>query len=154
MFSNKEMKLALEQARMAALRGEVPVGAVITSADGKVISSAHNMVEGLCDGTAHAEMLVIKEASQKLKTPNRLDGCTLYVTLEPCAMCATAISHARIGKLVYGAVDEKGGGIESGAKIFSHKQTNHKPEIISGVMEEECRKILQDFFKNLRADSI
>ena len=150
MFNNKEMQMALEQARTAALRGEVPIGAIITDAEGKVISAAHNMVEGLCDGTAHAEMLVIAEASKKLKSSERLKGCTLYVTLEPCAMCATAISHARIGKLIYGASDEKGGGVENGARIFAQRTTTYKPEVISGVMEEECRKILQEFFKNLR----
>ncbi len=145
----KEMQLALEQAKTAAFRGEVPVGAVITDANGKVLAASHNMVEGLCDATAHAELLVIKDASHKLKN-RRLEGCTLYVTLEPCAMCATAISHARIGRLVFGAFDEKGGGVESGAKIYTQQTTTHKPEVIGGVMEEECKKQLQDFFKNLR----
>ncbi len=145
----KEMQLALEQARTAALRGEVPVGAVITDVDGKVIAVAHNQVEGLCDATAHAELLAIRDASTKLKN-RRLEGCTLYVTLEPCSMCATAISHARISKVIYGASDEKGGGIEVGAKIFSLAQTTYKPEIISGIMADESKKLLQDFFKSLR----
>ena len=146
---SKEMQLALEQARIAAIRGEVPIGAVITDSAGKVIAIAHNQVEGLCDATAHAEMIAIRDASHKLKD-RRLEGCTLYVTLEPCAMCATAISHSRIEKLVYGASDEKGGGIESGARIFLQNTIMHKPEVISGIMEDECKKILQDFFKKLR----
>lgn len=146
---NKEMKDALEQARIAANRGEVPVGAVIVDEKGKILSATHNMVEGLCDATAHAELLAIKEASAKLKN-RRLDNCTLYVTLEPCAMCATAISHARIKKLVFGALDEKGGAVESGARIFSQRNIMYKPEIISGMMAEESEKLLKNFFKNLR----
>ncbi len=147
----KEMEMALEQARTAASRGEVPIGAVIIDAGGNVIAAAHNQVEELFDPTTHAEMLVISQASKLLKNKNnRLEGCTLFVTLEPCAMCAAAISHSRISKLVYGAADEKGGGVENGAKIFLHKTTMYKPEVVSGIMEDESRKLLQDFFRGLR----
>lgn len=147
---HKEMGLALEQAKIAASKGEVPIGAVLVDRSGNIIASAHNQVEISNDATAHAEMLVLKSAAQKLKDNNRLQDCTLYVTIEPCAMCAAAISHSRISKLVFGALDEKGGGVEHGAKIFSHATTMFKPEVVSGVMEEECRELMQSFFKKLR----
>jgi tRNA(Arg) A34 adenosine deaminase TadA len=151
---HKEMLLALEMAKKAKALAEVPIGAVITDKSGNIIAQAHNLVEANKDGTAHAEMLVLQQASKYFKDNNiennRLTGCTLFVTLEPCAMCAMAISHARISKLVYGAADEKGGAIENGAKIFSLKTTHHKPEIISGIMSDQSQKILKDFFDKLR----
>jgi tRNA(Arg) A34 adenosine deaminase TadA len=151
---HKEMLLALELAKKAEARAEVPIGAIITDKSGNIIAQSHNLVEANKDGTAHAEMLAIQQAAKYFKDNNiennRLAGCTLFVTLEPCAMCAMAISHARISKLVYGAADEKGGAIENGAKIFSLKATQHKPEIISGIMAEESQKILKDFFERLR----
>lgn len=150
----KEMQTALEMAKIAQNKGEVPIGAVITDKSGNVIAKAHNLVEENKDGTSHAEMLAIAQASKYFKDNNiennRLTGCTLFVTLEPCAMCAMAISHARISKLVYAASDEKGGAIENGAKIFSLKNTHHKPEIISGIMVDESKKMLKDFFEKLR----
>ncbi len=144
----KEMQQALEQARVAVMRGEVPVGAVITDATGKILAVAHNQMEGLCDATAHAELIAIREASQKLKN-RRLEGCTLYVTLEPCAMCAAAIGHARITKLVYGAADVKMGAVENGSRIYNNTAI-HKPEVVSGVMEDESRRLMQEFFQALR----
>lgn len=151
---HKEMLLALEMAKIAQSKGEVPIGAIITDKSGNIIAQAHNLVEANKDGTAHAEILAIQQASKYFKDNkienNRLAGCTLFVTLEPCAMCAMAISHARISKLLYGAADEKGGAIENGAKIFSLKTTHHKPEIISGIMADESKKILKNFFQELR----
>ncbi len=146
---NKEMLLALEQAKLASAKGEVPIGAILVDKDNNILAASYNKVEELKDPTAHAEILAIREAAAKFDD-YRLSGCTLYVTLEPCAMCASAIAHARIAKLVYGASDEKGGAVEHGAKIFSHSQTMHKPEIISGIAENECKEILQKFFKELR----
>ena len=151
---HKEIFFALEMAKKAETIGEVPIGAVITDKSGNIIAQAHNLVEANKDGTAHAEMLAIQQASKYFKDNNiennRLSGCTLFVTLEPCAMCAMAISHARISKLVYAAADEKGGAIENGAKIFTLKTTHYKPEIISGIMADESQKLLKDFFEKLR----
>jgi tRNA(adenine34) deaminase len=147
----KEMQLALDLAQKAFDKGEVPVGAVITNSNGEIISQAYNIVEELCDGTAHAEILAIQQASKILKgsSNNRLEGCTLFVTLEPCAMCAAAISNSRISKLVYATSDEKGGAVENGVKLFNQKVA-HKPEILGGIMAEESKEIIQKFFKKLR----
>jgi len=147
--SHQIMQQAINEAAKAGQIGEVPVGAIIISNDGKIISKTHNLVEANKNPTHHAEMLAISEATKVLGYKS-LSGCTIFVTLEPCAMCASAISQARISKLVYGAKDEKGGAVENGAKIYSLSTTNHKPEIISGILEEECGKILVDFFKDLR----
>lgn len=145
------MHLAVEKARHAAEQGEVPVGAVMVDAEtGAVIASAHNLTEALTDPTAHAEMLVIREASRKLRT-TRLTGCDLYVTLEPCAMCAQAIAFARLRRVYFGAYDAKGGGVENGARIFHQPTCHHRPEVIGGVEEQKCAALLKDFFQQKRA---
>lgn len=139
------MKTALEEARAAALRGEVPVGAVLISPEGRLIARAGNRTRECNDPTAHAEILVIREAC-RLIASERLVGCDLYVTLEPCAMCATAISAARIARLYYGASDPKSGGLGQGPRIFTHQQCHHVPEVYDGIAAEEAQEILQDFF--------
>jgi tRNA(Arg) A34 adenosine deaminase TadA len=142
------MQLALEQARKARLANEVPIGAVIVR-DGTIIASAHNLTETHADPTAHAELLAIRAACEILKTP-RLVDCDLYVTLEPCAMCAAAISFARIRRLYFGAADAKGGGVEHGARVFSQTTCHHAPEVYGGMQEVECGEILKSFFKERR----
>ena len=127
------MQLALDEARSAESAGEVPIGAVVVK-DGAVIATAHNQPRGLSDPTAHAEMLAIRAAAQVLGN-ERLDGCELWVTLEPCPMCAGAISHARIAKLYYAASDPKGGAVEHGARVFEQAQCLHRPEVYSGMGE-------------------
>ena len=139
---------SIAQACIAAENGEVPVGAVVVK-DGKIIASAYNLVETNRDPTAHAEILAIRSACEIINSP-RLIGCDLYVTLEPCAMCAQAISLARIRRLYFGAYDEKGGGVEHGARIFSHSTCNHKPEIYGGINESECGELLKEFFREKR----
>lgn len=140
--------LALAQAEKAGKAGETPIGAVIVH-HGTVIASAHNLTESMHDATAHAEMLVLREASQKLGS-RYLTDCDLYVTLEPCPMCAQAIAFARIRKLIFGAYDPKGGGVEHGPRIFGQPTCHHKPEIIGGVMERECGELLKGFFAEKR----
>lgn len=142
------MALALEQARMAVRAGEVPVGAVVMR-DGKVLGSGHNLTITDTDPTAHAEIVAIRRATKALGS-ERLTGCDLYVTLEPCAMCAGAISHARIARLYYGASDAKGGAVEHGARLFEQTQTLHKPEVYSGLGESEAAELLRGFFKERR----
>jgi tRNA(adenine34) deaminase len=142
------MALALEEAEAAALRGEVPVGAVIAS-DGKVVARAGNRTRELADPTAHAEMLVIRAACEKLGS-ERLTGHDLYVTLEPCAMCAGAISFARLRRLYFGAADEKGGAVVNGARFFASPTCHHAPDIYPGMAESEASLILKDFFKERR----
>jgi tRNA(adenine34) deaminase len=142
------MQQALEQARLAAQASEVPVGAVVIK-DGIVIASAHNAPRALNDPTAHAEMLAIRAAAAVLGN-ERLDGCELWVTLEPCAMCAGAIAHARIGKLYYGASDAKGGAVEHGARVFDQEQCLHQPEVYSGMGEVEAGELLRGFFQARR----
>jgi len=137
------MDLALQEARAAALRGEVPVGAVLLDARGGVLASAGNRTEADNDASAHAEMLVLRAGGQGLGSPRLID-CTLVVTLEPCAMCAAAISAFRVGKLVFGAYDPKGGGVEHGARVFEHAL--HRPEVVGGVRETECGDLLRAFF--------
>ena len=139
---------ALAQAGQAAAAGEVPVGAVVVK-DGKVIASAHNSPRAMNDPTAHAEMLAIRAAA-KLLGEERLAGCELWVTLEPCAMCAGAIAHARIGKLYYGASDPKGGAVEHGARVFEQAQCLHRPEVYPGIGEAEAAELLRGFFKARR----
>ncbi len=142
------MQAALEQAHAAANRGEVPIGAVIVRA-GEIIASAGNRTLELKDPTAHAEMLAIRSACEIMGS-ERLVDCDLYVTLEPCPMCATAISFARIRRLYFGATDAKGGGVESGARIFNQPTCHHAPEIYGGIQASECGNILKDFFKEKR----
>ena len=137
--------LALAEARAAAGRGEVPVGAVVVAADGRVLAASGNRTRADHDPTAHAEILAIRAAARSLGT-ERLIDCDLYVTLEPCAMCAAAISFARIRRLYYGASDPKGGGVEHGARVFSHTTCHHRPEVYSGLAETEAAALLRDFF--------
>lgn len=140
------MQLALERAKAAPEQGEVPIGAVITDAQsGAVIASAHNLTEALTDPTAHAELLVIREAARKLRTTH-LTECDLYVTLEPCAMCAQAIAFARLRRVYFGAYDPKGGGVEHGARIFRQPTCHHRPEVIGGLEEARCGSLLTEFF--------
>lgn len=143
------MQAALAQASLAAQVGEVPVGAVIVR-DGAIIASAHNLVERNADPTAHAELLAIRAAAQLLGSP-RLSGCDLYVTLEPCPMCAQAIAFARIRRLYFGAYDPKGGGTEHGARIFAQESCHHHPEIYGGIEEDASSGLLRGFFQSRRA---
>lgn len=143
------MDLALDEARAAARRGEVPVGAVLVGPDATVLARAGNRTRELGDPTAHAEMLVIRDAAARLGT-ERLSGCDLYVTLEPCAMCAAAISFARIRRLYYGAPDPKSGGTAHGAKVFSHAQCHHAPEIYDGIGARDSERLLKEFFAGRR----
>jgi tRNA(adenine34) deaminase len=138
------MDAALDQARAAAARGEVPVGAVVVR-DGKVIAAAGNRVMELRDPTAHAEMLAIRAACAALGS-ERLSGCDLHLTLEPCAMCAGAIAHARIARLYYGADDPKGGGVAHGARVFSQPTCHHRPEVYDGIGASESADMLRTFF--------
>ena len=143
------MSEALVQARAAADRGEVPVGAVIVDGAGQVIASAGNRTRELNDPTAHAEVLAIRAACSALGV-ERLPSCDLYVTLEPCPMCAAAISNARIGRLYYGASDPKSGGIEQGPRVFSHTQCHHAPEVYDGIDAGASGDLLKAFFKGRR----
>ena len=143
------MELALTEAQQAELRGEVPIGAVLVDKSGRILAQAGNRVEELGDPTAHAEMLVIREGAEKLGQ-KYLPTCDLYVTLEPCAMCAQAIAFARIRRLYFGAYDKKGGGVEFGARIFEQPTCHHKPEIYGGIMHSECGALLKNFFAEKR----
>lgn len=143
------MGLALEEAREAGRRGEVPVGAVLVGPLGEVIASAGNRTRELRDPTAHAEMLVIRAGCANLRS-ERLTGASLYVTLEPCAMCAAAIAAARIARLYYGAADPKSGGVAHGARVFSHRQAHHVPEIYDGIAATEASELLKQFFAEKR----
>src|ERR1043166_1189069 len=145
------MQIALEEARAAAARGEVPVGCAIVRA-GKVIARAGNRSGGRRAPTAHAELLAIREAAKALGS-ERLTDCDLYVTLEPCAMCATAMSFARIRRLYFGAADPKGGAVENGVRFFSAPTCHHKPEIYGGIDESEAGALLKDFFAARRQRS-
>lgn len=142
------MPRALALARAAADMGEVPIGAVIVK-DGEVIAEAHNSPRTDHDPTAHAEILAIRRAAQALGD-ERLTGCELWVTLEPCAMCAGAIAHARIQRLYYAASDPKGGAVEHGARVFEQEQCLHRPDVYSGIGETEAADILREFFKKRR----
>lgn len=143
------MDMALDQARAAAARGEVPVGAVLTDAQGGVLAADGNRTRELADPTAHAEILVLRAAARAAGS-ERLPGTTLWVTLEPCPMCAAAISQARIARLVYGAADPKSGGIAQGPRIYSHPQAHHVPEVVDGVGAAEAEALLRTFFAGLR----
>ncbi|WP_108384381.1 nucleoside deaminase [Yoonia sediminilitoris] len=142
------MDAALNQASQAAARGEVPVGAVLVQ-NGQVIALAGNRTRELNDPTAHAEMLVIRQACAEMGQ-ERLAGCDLYVTLEPCPMCAAAISNARIARLYYGAADPKSGGIAQGPRIFSHPQCHHVPDVYDGIGAAASEALLRDFFAQRR----
>ena len=145
------MRIALEEAQAAAARGETPVGAVIADpATGEVIARAGNGPIGAHDPTAHAEILAMRAAAEKLGN-YRLTGLTLIVTLEPCAMCAGAISHARIGRVVFGAEDPKGGAILHGPKFFDQPTCHWRPEVVSGVLADESAELLRGFFRARRA---
>ena len=142
------MRRALDLAAVAAEAGEVPVGAVITLGD-EIIAEARNAMRGNLDPTAHAEMVAIRHAATRLGRP-RLDGCTLWVTLEPCAMCAAAISLARIAELRFAAEDPKGGGVVHGARIFTQPTCHHRPDVLGGIGEGEAAAQLREFFKERR----
>ncbi len=144
------MEAALQQARRAAGMDEVPVGAVVTLADGRVVGEAHNETVRRGDPTAHAELLAIQRALSALAA-DRLDGCTLYVTLEPCAQCAGAIVLAKVGRLVFGAYDDKAGMCGSLGDLVRHPRLNHRAEVIGGVQAEQCGALLQAFFREKRA---
>jgi tRNA(adenine34) deaminase len=143
------MVIAMEEAKAAAARGEVPVGACVVSAFGQVVARDGNRTLELKDVTAHAEILVIRAASQALKS-ERLTDCDLYVTLEPCAMCAGAISHARLKRVYFGADDTKMGAIENGPRFFTQATCHHAPEVYSGIGGLAAASLLQDFFKSRR----
>jgi cytosine deaminase len=143
------MELALAEARAAGARDEVPVGAVVLGPDGGVLARAGNRVEADRDASAHAELLAMRAASAALGRP-RLVDCSLVVTLEPCPMCAAAAVHFRLGRLVFGAYDPKGGGVEHGPRIFEQPGCLHRPEVVGGVRERECGALLQAFFRQKR----
>ena len=139
---------AFAEARAAAARGEAPIGACLVK-DGEIIAAAGNQTLADHDPTAHAEMLVIRAAAKKLRD-ERLTGCDLYVTLEPCAMCAGAIAHARLRRVYFAAEDEKGGAVENGPRFFSQKTCHHRPEVYGGIRASEAAELLRDFFKARR----
>jgi tRNA(adenine34) deaminase len=142
------MQEALAQAKLAALAGEVPVGAVLVR-DGRIISTGFNQPISNSDPSAHAEMMALRAAAQ-LESNYRLLGTTLYVTLEPCTMCAGAMLHARVERVVFGANDPKTGAAGSVLNVFSEKQINHQTQVEGGIMEDECGQVLRDFFKGRR----
>jgi len=143
------MQHALAEARAAADRGESPIGAVLVAPDGALLAADGNRVRELADPSAHAEMLVLRTGGRLLGS-ERLTGCDLYVTLEPCPMCAGAISLARVRRLYYGAPDPKGGGVDHGARVFNHRTCHHKPEVYGGIAEAESAELLRQFFRDRR----
>jgi tRNA(adenine34) deaminase len=143
------MRRALELAAEAAADGEVPVGAVVTR-DGEILAEARNAMRGGLDPTAHAEIVAIRAAAERLGQP-RLDGCTLWVTLEPCAMCAAAIGLARVSELRFGAEDPKGGGVVHGPRIYIQPTCHHRPDVLGGIGEAESAELLRNFFAERRA---
>ncbi len=143
------METALAEAQDAALRGEVPVGAVLVDEAGRIIARAGNRTRALNDPSAHAEMLVIREGCRKWQS-ERLTGCDLYVTLEPCAMCAAVISFARIRRLYFGAEDEKGGAVVNGVRFFDQPTCHHAPEVYGGIDERRAAELLKGFFRERR----
>jgi len=143
------MDQALIEARAAAARNEVPVGAVVLGPGGELLARAGNRTEAHADASAHAELLALRSASRRLGTP-RLPGCDLVVTLEPCPMCAAALVHFRIRRLVFGAYDPKGGGVDHGPRVFDAPGCLHRPEVVGGVQETECAALLRGFFQTLR----
>ena len=149
MTFKSHMQIALDEARKAAERGEVPVGAVIVDPHGQVVAQAGNRTRELHDPTAHAEILVIRAACEAAQS-ERLPGYSLYVTLEPCAMCATAMSAARIARVYYGTSDPKSGGVAHGARVFSHPQCHHVPEVYDGIAGDAAQQLLRSFFQDRR----
>lgn len=143
------MQIALDEARAAALRGEVPVGAVVVDPSGRIVAQAGNRTRELSDPTAHAEMLALRAACAAAGS-ERLPGHTLWVTLEPCPMCAAAIGFARIARLYYGASDPKSGGVAQAPRVYTHPQCHHVPEVYDGIAEDEAARLLRDFFTTLR----
>ncbi|MBV1796207.1 nucleoside deaminase [Siccirubricoccus sp. G192] len=139
------IEIALAEARAAAARGEVPVGAVVSDATGRILARAGNQVEALHDPSAHAEMLALRAAAAA-RGGKWLADCTLTVTLEPCPMCAQAAAFFRVGRVVFGAYDPKGGGVEHGARIFAAASCHHRPEVVGGLREGECASLLREFF--------
>ena len=139
------MERALQQARAAAAHGEVPVGAVVLAPDGTVLAEAGNAVEALHDASAHAELLALRAAAARIGSP-RLVGCTLVASLEPCPMCAAAASHFRIARLLFGAYDPKGGGVEHGPRLYEQRGCLHRPEVIGGICETDSSALLREFF--------
>ena len=150
MCFTSHMSAALSEARAAALRGEVPVGAVLLDASGRIVARAGNRTRALSDPTAHAEILAIRAACAALGS-ERLPGHSLYVTLEPCAMCAAAIAAARLKAVYFGASDPKSGGVLHGARVFSHPQAHHVPEVYDGIAAADCEALLRAFFAAKRA---
>ena len=147
-IDEKYMSIAIKEAKKAEALDEVPVGCVIVN-DNKIIAKGHNLREQKLDPTMHAEIVAIRKACKKNKSW-RLEGSTIYITIEPCAMCAGTILWSRCARIVYGASDPKGGAIESSLHLFESKNINHHPEIVGGVLKEECAKIIKDYFKNKR----
>ena len=145
------MEMALAEAEAAAARGEVPVGAVLADDAGNILAAAGNRVEADRDPTAHAEILVLRRAAARLGNP-RLAECDLYVTLEPCAMCAAAIGLARLRRLYFGAYDPKGGAVEHGPRLFEQPTTHHRPEIYGGIEERRAGELLRAFFRSRREE--
>ncbi len=147
-YTMKFMHDAIQQAQQALIKNEIPVGAVVVN-NNKILSASCNLVENTIDPTAHAEIVVIRQACKLLHT-TKLINCELYVTLEPCAMCAQAIASARIKRLYFGTYDRKSGGVEHGSKVFSHSTCHHVPEIYGGIMEQDCKALLTNFFSDKR----
>lgn len=150
MSDEEFMQFALALAGGAAEAGEAPIGCVIVDADGKIVAAAANAPVSLNDPTAHAEILALRQAAASLQNYRLKPDLTLYVTLEPCAMCAGAISNARIARVVYGASDPKSGGVEQGARVWDHPQTHWKPKVTAGVEAQAAATLLKDFFKARR----
>jgi tRNA(adenine34) deaminase len=148
MTDSEYMEIAVQEANAALIEGEVPIGSVLVS-DGKIVGKGHNQRESLADPTAHAEIIAMREAAQRLGGW-RLAGSTIYVTVEPCPMCAGAIQQARIKRLVYGIPDPKAGAVESLYNIVQDDRLNHSVEVTVGVGEDKCRELMQKFFKELR----
>lgn len=146
---DESMRLALEEAALAPDHDDVPVGAVVLDADGTVLARAHNDREGTGDPTAHAEVLALRAAA-RVRGEWRLAGCTLVVTLEPCTMCAGAIVLSRVSRVVYGAVDDKAGAAGSLWDVLRDRRLNHRPEVLAGVLADECSALLRDFFLRAR----
>jgi cytosine deaminase len=147
------MDQAMHAARAAAERGEVPVGAVVLGPDGAVLATCGNRVEADHDASAHAELLAMRAAARALGSP-RLTGCTLVATLEPCPMCAAAAVHFRVARVLFGAYDPKGGGVEHGPRIFQQPFCLHRPEVVGGIQETECGDLLRAFFAGLRSTDV
>ncbi|MBR1661467.1 MAG: tRNA adenosine(34) deaminase TadA [Acidaminococcaceae bacterium] len=148
MEHDKFMELALAEAAKAAAIGEVPIGAAIVK-DGQILARAHNMREQWMDATAHAEVIAIRKACEKLHNW-RLSGCTLYVTVEPCPMCAGAIYNSRIDTVIFGCRDNRAGAVESLFNVLSHPLLNHQPQVIGGILEDRCAAVIKDFFASCR----